>query len=153
MPRVYTPLERLLRFVDRNHVGTGCWEWTGSTNGVGYGQLGKGEVMGTRYAHRIAWMLFVGAIPEGADLDHLCRNRGCVNPAHLEPVTRAENLRRGDTNGAKKRLTHCPKGHPYDGENLYLPPARGRHVHGGRECRACRVARDKARHARQRRVA
>ena len=70
-------------------LSTGCWEWTGHVNNAGYGRV-KND-----YAHRLAYEMFVGPIPDGADLDHLCRRRSCVNPAHLEPVTRSENVRRG----------------------------------------------------------
>ena len=70
----------------------GCWEWTGAKDGDGYGHLTiAGRVVG---AHRFAYELLVGPIPEGLEIDHLCRNRACVKPADLEPVTRAENLRR-----------------------------------------------------------
>jgi len=72
-----------------------CWEWTAGENGVGYGRFHvDGRLV---YPHRFAYELYVGPIPEGLDLDHVCRNRRCVRPSHLEPVTRRENLLRGDT--------------------------------------------------------
>lgn len=70
----------------------GCWVWTAASNGRGYGRI---WVDGRPHpAHRVAYEIHVGPIPAGMEIDHLCRNRGCVNPAHLEPVTRRENLRR-----------------------------------------------------------
>lgn len=89
-----------LRFWTKVHLPSddGCWVWTASQNGTGYGAL---TIAGARkLAHRLAYAHLVGPIPDGLDLDHLCRNRMCVNPAHLEPVTRRENLRRSP-------LLHC----------------------------------------------
>ena len=74
---------------------SGCWNWTGANKGNGYGNSwlnGKNQP-----AHRVVYQIAIGNIKEGLDLDHLCRNRGCVNPAHLEPVTRSTNLKRGDS--------------------------------------------------------
>lgn len=71
----------------------GCWEWTGGRSAAGYGMIrDEGQVV--VYAHRALYQLLVGPIPEGLELDHLCRNRACVNPAHVEPVTHEENMRR-----------------------------------------------------------
>lgn len=108
---------------------SGCWEWDGRHFAGGYGGShivinGKQEIC----AHRIIYMLLVGPIPEGLDLDHLCRNRGCVNPDHLEPVTRRENISRGFW-GAR---THCVHGHEYTEANTYRVP-----VSGHRQCRIC----------------
>lgn len=82
------------RFLDKVHVNgsTGCWEWTASLNLCGYGRFkfdGK-----TIQAHRFSYAFFVGEMPEGMQMDHLCRTRRCVNPDHLEPVTPSENLER-----------------------------------------------------------
>ena len=81
-------------------------------------------------AHRVAYGYLVGDIADGLTLDHLCRNRRCINPAHLEPVSAAENTRRGIRWQLAK--THCPQGHPYAGENLITYPDGSR-----RACRAC----------------
>lgn len=103
-------------YVDKGETDEDCWLWNGATQATGYGicrHEGK-----TRRAHRVVYTLLVGEIPEGLHLDHLCRVRSCVNPKHLEPVTNAENGRRGlagETN--RKRmlgLTHCKNGHEFD---------------------------------------
>lgn len=107
-------------------VPSGCWEWNGAPNSGGYGRATIAARTRTR-AHRAVYELLVAPIPEGLHLDHLCRVRMCVNPAHLEPVTHAENNRR-----AARVITHCPSGHPYDDENTYV---RGETGH--RQCRTC----------------
>jgi hypothetical protein len=110
---------------------TKCWNWSGVITANGYGTLSVRHSV-RKYAHRLSYEAHIGPIPKGLDLDHLCRNRRCVNPAHLEPVTRRENLIRGATVTAQNALkTHCPKGHPYSGENLIIKAA------GGRRCRIC----------------
>lgn len=114
------------RFTSKiDHEGD-CWIWVGKVLPNGYGRFwfdGK-----QRYAHRVAYEQFVGPIPNGLVIDHLCRNRGCVNPDHLEPVTHQENCRRG----AKGSLvTHCPNNHPLDEANTYVKP------NGTRRCRQC----------------
>lgn len=112
---------------------SGCVEWIASINGSGYGTFGAGGGR-TVMAHRWSYEYHVGPISDGLDLDHLCRNRKCVNPAHLEPVTTRTNLLRGVGVGcANAKKTHCPKGHPYSGDNLYVPPGRS-----NRACRSCR---------------
>jgi len=125
------------RFMGRFSVeGAGCWLWTRSVSTGGYGRFpldGR-----TQSAHRVAYEMLVGPIPEGLQLDHLCRNPRCVHPDHLEPVTCRENLLRGETlqahNAAK---THCLRGHEFAGENVYVSGGR-------RHCRACRRERRRA---------
>lgn len=121
------------RFWAKVAVGDECWTWTASGNGQGYGKFyASGKPV---YAHRYAYELLVGRIPEGLSLDHLCRNPGCVNPDHLEPVTHAENLKRGDhfTRNAARLKTHCKHGHEFTAENTYIIPSTG-----SRHCRTCR---------------
>jgi len=112
---------------------TGCWLWIAGVNPLGYGQFWwSGR---TVTAHRFAYEREVGPIPDGLELDHLCRTRCCVNPAHLEPVTHRENTLRGDTiTGRQARQTHCKRGHPLSGPNLYAKP------NGRRQCRTCAAA-------------
>lgn len=112
----------------------GCWIWKGGKFPNGYGGFyvvrdGKRK---TAMAHRWAYERLVGPIPDGLDLDHLCRVRDCVNPAHLEPVTRSVNLLRGDRRTGPRK-THCVRGHLLGGDNLYIDS------HGKRSCRLCRL--------------
>lgn len=114
----------------------GCWQWVGAKNNHGYGRvrLGGGDDS-AMYAHRAAYMAFWGPIPEGLQLDHLCRNRSCCNPDHLEPVTPAENSRRG----LAGRQSHCQRGHELTDDNVKVT------AHGCRSCRQCARDRDRAR--------
>lgn len=112
-----------------------CWIWiAGLTHG--YGVIGKGgRGAGQIKAHQFTYRLFVGPVPAGMELDHLCRVRACCNPSHLEPVSHRENTLRGTGNSARAALaTHCPQGHPYDDANTYVVPKSGH-----RQCRTCRA--------------
>ena len=116
---------------------TGCWLWVGKTTTNGYGLI-TGSV-GRGMAHRYFYSNLIGSIPAGLDLDHLCRVRTCVNPWHLEPVTRSENLRRG-ANGdviraRMSKVISCPSGHQYDAANTYYRPGTR-----WRDCLTCRRA-------------
>jgi hypothetical protein len=126
-----------------------CWLWTGYRNTGSYGVFwldGK-----TRSAHRVAYEEMIGPIPDGLVLDHRCRNPGCVNPFHLEPVTPKVNVRRGLGPGLmSERLkaryratTHCKYGHEFTPENTYVSPG------GRRECRPCNRRRSRERYARK----
>jgi len=106
-----------------------CWPWTGRVNRNGYGYFGRTT------AHRVAWEIARGPIPAGHDIDHICRNRACVRPSHLEPVTRSENIRRGIGPQVLSKMwaaqTTCKQGHSFDEMNTYRPPS------GRRMCRTC----------------
>lgn len=115
-----------------------CWEWTGSRYPTGYGHSGTKFVPGGGgYAHRVAYLLTSGDIPARFQIDHLCRNRACVNPAHLEAVSARDNVMRspGQPCAINANKTHCKYGHPFAGDNLTVDPK------GHRRCRACSAAR------------
>lgn len=145
------PKERLLRHVEAGHIPPWnptlgpCWIWTGSVGGRnrGYGYTRYGPDQGSRKvpAHRLAYELFVGPIPDGYDIDHLCRETLCVNPSHLEAVTRHENQARGvrtftSIHGPK---THCIHGHEFTPENTKIEAGRYR------RCRTCLTEKAKRR--------
>jgi HNH endonuclease len=139
-----TPSERF-NAKYRVNEATGCWEWTASLLSTGYGQFRSGGRGSKMYkAHRYAYEAYIGPIPDGLQLDHLCRNSRCVNPHHLEPVTALENTARSELTAAYKNRakTHCPQGHEYTPENVYINPA------GSRVCRTCLNANSKLWHAR-----
>lgn len=119
------------RFWAKVHKTPTCWNWTGASN-RGYGYIGLGPGKGQDVAHRVAYRLLVGPIPDGLTIDHLCRNRGCVNPDHMEPVTTKVNVLRGVGRTARQaRQTHCKRGHPFDLFNTYY------NNRGNRSCKAC----------------
>lgn len=124
---------------------TGCWIWGGKIGDAGYGII---EVGGkTKRAHRIVYVLLKGPIPERLTLDHLCFNKWCVNPEHLEPVTRAENKRRSLDAVALRARTLCNHGHPLD-HTIQQKTKTGR-VYMRRFCIVCRRLSDQRRHVRK----
>jgi hypothetical protein len=134
-----TPQERFWQKVEKTD---GCWNWKAALYiGTGYGRfcLGGGYML----AHRFSYLIVKGPIQDGLDLDHVCRNRACVNPDHLRPVSRRENLLApGSQSLAAKHAakTHCPSGHPYSPENTYVWKRNGQ-----RKCKACASDRQKRR--------
>ena len=120
----------LERFWDKVEITNSCWNWKAGCNSGGYAQYSNnGKMIPT---HRYLYEILEDHIPKGLTLDHLCRNRKCVNPSHLEAVTLKENLLRGNTIPAKNaRKTHCKNGHLFNKENTY-------HHNGKRECIPCR---------------
>lgn len=112
-----------------------CLVWQLSGLAKGYGQIwvgpGKGHM---RLAHRISYELWVGPIPEGWEIDHLCKNKACIEPTHLEAVSREEHQRRTDQGAFNLAKTQCPEGHAYDETNTYRHGTR-------RHCKTCRRAR------------
>lgn len=116
-----------------------CWLWCAALTRDGYGRIRTNRQ--DLLVHRVVYELLVGPIPDGLELDHLCRNRACCNPAHLEPVTHAENKRRAAA--AATPRSHCPYGHALDEVNTY---AQG----GRRRCRECQRRYDRDRQLRDR---
>ena len=110
-----------------------CWRWLAAMNHQGYGVFQYRNA--GRMAHRVSYELTHGPIPDGLVVDHLCRNRSCMNPAHLDVVTPRTNTLRSSNFIARHAIAmHCPQGHPYDTKNTYHTPS------GGRDCRTCRLS-------------
>lgn len=124
------------RFWQKVNTNGECWEWTAGLDHYGYGAFRLWPQDRVVKAHRYAYELVTGAIDSELTVDHLCRNRRCVNPLHMELVTRGENVRRGEsailTVQRKRALTHCKHGHRFDDANTYIRP------NGNRDCRTCR---------------
>lgn len=132
-------------FAQTRPDAAGCWEWVGYRDADGYGAA---KVDRTPYrAHRIFFHHLVHALAPGLVIDHLCRNRACVNPAHLEQVTVADNTHRGDAPSARNRMkTHCARGHEYTEANTYLDKTNRRH------CRECSRERDRRAYVKRQRT-
>ena len=130
---IETKLKTLIRFFQKIDDKGSCWQWTGCINKDGYGMFNLNRKMMT--SHRIAYRLFKDEIPKGLQVDHLCRNRSCVNPDHLELVTNQENAIRGITgmNNWQNRKTHCKRGHELKSPNLLKSGIK----RGWRQCRIC----------------
>lgn len=121
------------RFNQKYLLDGECWKWIGA-HSRSYPTMSVKPYKRTIYAHRFAYEYFVGPIPEGLEIDHLCGVRDCVNPSHLEAVDRRTNILRSTNFAAvQAQITQCPRGHPYDEENTYMH-------RGHRQCRVCRDA-------------
>lgn len=122
--------------------GSPCWEWTGCKQPNGYGQFRPDGRRGSKKSspHRFAYEVYVGEIPDGYEVDHLCKSRGCCNPSHLEAVTVEENRRRRNA-----EQTHCKYGHKFDEANTRIDP------NGRRICRPC-ISRRVRKHLDRKRV-
>lgn len=131
---------------DRHELDeNGCWIWQGYTSRNGYGQRQyDGRV---QYAHRAYYQHYVGPIPDGLCIDHLCGVRSCVNPQHLDPVTMRENvvMRSNSASGLNLRKTHCKNGHEYTEENT--TPGKTKYGTTSRSCRACSNDRSRVKRA------
>jgi len=114
-----------------------CWVWTACKDARGYGRFGVDR--SNKKAHRLSYELLIGPIPEGTEIDHVCRNKSCINPDHLEAVTHRENVLRGESPSAKCAVvTHCAKGHEFTPENNY--PYLMKNGRYRRRCKQCHLA-------------
>ena len=128
----YESLQRFQKKIELD-ILTGCWLWKGSLNYNGYGQFKLNNKVCK--AHRVSYEHWNGKIPNQLVINHICRNRQCVNPQHLEVVTIKDNTLRGvGPSAINAKKTHCPQGHPYLGDNLYISPKKDR------VCKTCQRA-------------
>lgn len=125
--------ERFFEKVSKGLDADDCWTWMAALNDGGYGVMGGEDTSKTILAHRFSYEFHNGPIPDGLEPDHLCRNHACVNPSHLEPVTHAVNMQRMIRVHANTKKTHCLKGHPLSGPNLYVHQKTGK-----RACKTCK---------------
>lgn len=140
MSRGPSPKPAAERFASKIIKGDGCWLWSGARQAGGYGRfMVSSSPRVLALAHRFSYEQAHGPIADDLTIDHLCRNTSCVNPDHLEPVTRELNSLRGSRNAAK---THCDSGHEFTLENTYVAPSRPL----VRACRACRKVASAERH-------
>lgn len=126
------PVAYVLNRIDIDPI-TECWRWTRCLNQNGYGNMTRRQKK--FLAHIFSFEAFIGPVPDGRELDHLCRNPKCCNPEHLEPVTHAVNMRRGNGGAKQRAQTHCKRGHEFTPENTYINATSG-----SRQCRACTAA-------------
>lgn len=129
--------KQLNNFMSKVSVSeSGCWIWTGAKMGNGYGVVRIDKV--NKPAHRVLYEHRFGPIASGMESDHLCRTRNCVNPDHIEIVTKQENVRRGDSGKWQKDKTHCPRGHEYTPSNTMICKSKvGGRIYSGRRCKQC----------------
>jgi len=127
-------------------LSSGCWVWKGFTTPNGYSHSKLNGVR--KLAHRFSYEIFKGEIPEGYQIDHLCKVRHCINPDHLEAVTPQENIARSNVGKELLARTHCGKGHEYNDKNTYY--VKRNRVIVGRSCRACHNIYEKNRYHKRR---
>ena len=137
--------ERFWKKVDRSGGADACWPWRGGYASNGYGSFTPVKGLPPVRTHRFAYEMAKGPIPAGLVIDHLCRNKACVNPEHLEAVPQGENIRRGSgpriTRARHATKTHCIRGHAFTPDNTYIKP------NGSRACKACKAASSRRRAA------
>lgn len=134
----WAPIPERLERLSIPEPNSGCWLWLGSLDRCGYGKFGAGK---ETLAHRASYVAFVGPIKAGTEIDHVCCNRGCINPTHLRAISHAANIARADytTNHRNRVKTHCMHGHELSGDNVRIEMWRG---NAARKCRTCTTAKN-----------